>query len=132
MITLVFNANSSQNIAKGTKDSAAYCCIAWLGSLAFKRANAYKSISTMKMKQNKIKHFFYLSLSLTHKNFHKTFTTIQSLFPTLQVKVLAWSPFGDIYSFGLGRLFYKSSHQLQNFRRRGDYNAHNLEGWFSV
>jgi len=44
VITLVFNANSSQNIAKGKKDSAAYCCIAWLGSLAFKRANAYKSI----------------------------------------------------------------------------------------
>ena len=32
------------------------------------------------------------------------------------------------HSFGLGRLFYKSSHQLQNFRRRGDYNARNLEG----
>ena len=53
----------------------------------------------MKMKQNKIKHFFYLSLSLflTHKSFHKTFTTIQSLFPTLQVKVFAWSPFGNIF-----------------------------------
>ena len=32
------------------------------------------------------------------------------------------------YSFGLGRLFYKSSHQLQNFRQSGDYNARNLEG----
>ena len=32
-------------------------------------------------------------------------------------------------SFGLGRLFYKSSRQLQNFRRHGDQNGPNLEGW---
>ena len=31
-------------------------------------------------------------------------------------------------SFGLGRLFYKSSCQLQNFRCHGHQNAHNLEG----
>ena len=31
-------------------------------------------------------------------------------------------------SFGLGKLFYKSSHQLQNFRCHGDQNGHNLEG----
>ena len=31
-------------------------------------------------------------------------------------------------SFGLGRLFYKSSRQLQNIRRHGDQNGHNLEG----
>ena len=31
-------------------------------------------------------------------------------------------------SFGLGKLFYKSSRQLQNFRRYGDQNGHNLEG----
>ena len=31
-------------------------------------------------------------------------------------------------SFGLGRLFYKSSRQLQNFRRHGDQNGPNLEG----
>ena len=31
-------------------------------------------------------------------------------------------------SFGLGRLFYKSSRQLQNFSRHGDQNACNLEG----
>ena len=33
-----------------------------------------------------------------------------------------------INSFGLGRLFYKSSHQLQNFRRHGDQNGYNVEG----
>ena len=32
-------------------------------------------------------------------------------------------------SFGLGRLFYKSSRQLQNFRSHGDQNGHNLEGY---
>ena len=32
-------------------------------------------------------------------------------------------------SFGLGRLFYKSSRQLQNFRHHGDLNSRNLEGW---
>ena len=31
-------------------------------------------------------------------------------------------------SFGLGRLFYKSSRQLQNFTRYGDQNGPNLEG----
>ena len=31
-------------------------------------------------------------------------------------------------SFGLRRLFYKSSRQFQNFRRHGDQNSHNLEG----
>jgi len=31
-------------------------------------------------------------------------------------------------SFGLGRLFYKSRCQLQNFRRHGDQNGRNLEG----
>ena len=31
-------------------------------------------------------------------------------------------------SFGLRRLFYKSSRQLQNFRRQCDQNGHNLEG----
>ena len=31
-------------------------------------------------------------------------------------------------SLGLGRLFYKSSHQLQNFRRHGDQNGRKLEG----
>ena len=31
-------------------------------------------------------------------------------------------------SFGLGRLFYKSSCQLQNFRRHGNKNGPNLEG----
>jgi len=39
--------------------------------------------------------------------------------PTLKVKVFAWSPLAT-NSFGLGRLFYKSSRQLQNFRRHGD------------
>ena len=34
-------------------------------------------------------------------------------------------------SFGLGRLFYKSSRQLQNFRRHGDQNGPNLEGWYA-
>ena len=32
-------------------------------------------------------------------------------------------------SFGLGRLFYKSSRQLQNFRHHGGQNGRNLEGW---
>ena len=32
-------------------------------------------------------------------------------------------------SFGLGRLFYKSSHQLQHYRFHGDQNGCNLEGW---
>ena len=32
-------------------------------------------------------------------------------------------------SFGLGRLFYKSSCQLQNFRHHGNQNGPNLEGW---
>ena len=31
-------------------------------------------------------------------------------------------------SFGLGRLFYKSSCQLQNFRRHSDQNGPNLKG----
>ena len=31
-------------------------------------------------------------------------------------------------SFGLWRLFYKSSRQLPNFRGHGDQNGHNLEG----
>ena len=35
-------------------------------------------------------------------------------------------------SFGLGRLFDKSSRQLQNFRRHGDQNGRNLEGWHMV
>ena len=71
-----------------------------LGSLVFKRANAYKSIQTKEMKQNKINLFsisLSLSLSLTHKSFHKTFKTIQSLFTTLQVKVFAWLSFGNIF-----------------------------------
>ena len=33
-------------------------------------------------------------------------------------------------SFGLGRLFYKSSRQLQNFRRHGDQNGRKMEGCF--
>ena len=32
-------------------------------------------------------------------------------------------------SLGLGRPFYKSSRQLQNFRHYGDQNGRNLEGW---
>ena len=40
---------------------------------------------------------------------------MQPLRAALQVKVFAWSPFGDQW-----RLFYKSSCQLQNFRRHGD------------
>ena len=40
---------------------------------------------------------------------------MQPLRAALQVKVFAWSPFGDHW-----RLFYKSSCQLQNFRRHGD------------
>ena len=69
-----------------------------LGSLVFKRAKAYKSIQTKEMKQNKINLFsISLSLSLTHKSFHKTFKTIQSLFTTLQVKVFAWLSFGNIF-----------------------------------
>ena len=35
-------------------------------------------------------------------------------------------------SFGLGRLFYKSSHQLQNFRCHGDQNGRNLDGCLCV
>ena len=35
-------------------------------------------------------------------------------------------------SFGLGRLFYKSSRQLQNFRCYGDQNGRNLEGCLCV
>ena len=31
-------------------------------------------------------------------------------------------------SFGLGRPFYKSSHQLPNFGHHGNQNGHNLEG----
>ena len=31
-------------------------------------------------------------------------------------------------SLGLGRLFYKSGHHLQNSRRHGDQNGCNLEG----
>ena len=31
-------------------------------------------------------------------------------------------------SLGLGRLFYKSSRQLQNFRRHGDQYGRKLEG----
>ena len=31
-------------------------------------------------------------------------------------------------SFGLGRLFYRSSRQLQNFRHHGYQNGPNLEG----
>ena len=31
-------------------------------------------------------------------------------------------------SLGLGRPFYKSSRQLQHFRRHGDQNGRNLEG----
>ena len=38
---------------------------------------------------------------------------------TLQVKVLAQLPFGQL--FWLTRLFYRSSRQLQNFRRHGDH-----------
>ena len=34
-------------------------------------------------------------------------------------------------SFGLGRLFYKSSRQLQNFRRHGDQNGPNLDCWYA-
>ena len=34
----------------------------------------------------------------------------------------------EINSFGLGRLFYKSSHQL----RYGDQNGRNLEGWYTA
>ena len=40
---------------------------------------------------------------------------MQPLRAALQVKVFAWSPFGDHW-----RLFYKSSCQLQNFRHHGD------------
>ena len=35
-------------------------------------------------------------------------------------------------SFCLGRLLFKSSHQLQNFRRHGDQNGCNLEGWLTM
>ena len=35
-------------------------------------------------------------------------------------------------SFGLGRLFYKSSRQLQNFRRHGNQTGRNLEGWLHI
>ena len=35
-------------------------------------------------------------------------------------------------SSGLGRLFYKSSCRLQNFRRHGNQNGRNLEGWHMV
>ena len=33
-------------------------------------------------------------------------------------------------SLGLGRLFYKSRRQLQNFRSHGDQNGRKLEGCF--
>ena len=130
MTTLVFNANSSQNIAKGNKDSAAYCCIAWLGSLAFKRANAYKSIKTMEMKQNKIKHFFHLSLSSTRVS-TKLLRPFSLYLQHSKLKFLLDRHLAT-HSFGLGRLFYKSSRLLQNFRRHGDYKGRNLEDWFSV
>ena len=46
---------------------------------------------------------------------------------TLQVKVLARSPFSN-QLFWFREAFYKSSRQLQNFRRHGDQNGGNLEG----
>ena len=46
----------------------------------------------------------------------------------LQVKVFAQSPFETTNSFGLGRLFYKSSCQLQNLGHHGNQNVRNLEG----
>jgi len=35
-------------------------------------------------------------------------------------------------SFSLGRLLCKSTRQLQNFRRHGDQNGCNLEGWLTM
>ena len=84
----------------------------------------------MKMKQNKIKHFFYLSLSLSlscTRVSTKLLRPFSLYFQPSKLKFLLDRHLAT-YSFGLGRLFYKSSHQLQNFRRRGDYNARNLEG----
>ena len=43
----------------------------------------------------------------------------QFMLTTLKVKVFAWSPLAT-NSFGLGRLCYKSSRHLQNFRRHGN------------
>ena len=59
----------------------------------------------------------------------------ESQFSTLQVQVFAWSPLSGCQvlatnSLGLGRLFYESSRQLQNFRHHGDQNGRKLEGWF--
>ena len=47
--------------------------------------------------------------------------------PTLQVKVLLGCHLAT-NSFGLGRPFYKSSGQLQNFRCHCNQNGRNLEG----
>ena len=50
--------------------------------------------------------------------------------PSLQVKVFACSSSFATNTFGLGRPFYKSSRQLQNFRRHGDQYGPNLESCF--
>ena len=68
-------------------------------------------------------------LSIPHRYNNKSYTILLSA--TLQVKVFARSPFGN-QLLRFGKTFcYKSSRQLQNFRRHGDDNGRNLEDCFS-
>ena len=100
-----------------------------LGSLVFKRAKAYKSIQTKEMKQNKI-NLFSISLSLSLSRTRVSTKLLRPFSLYLQHSKLKFLLDCHLatYSFGLGRLFYKSSRQLQNFRRHGNYKGHNLEG----
>ena len=53
---------------------------------------------------------------------------IKPEFNPLKLKFLLGRHF-TTNSFGLGRLFYKSSRQLQNVRHHGGQNGCNLKGW---
>ena len=116
MITLVFNANSSQNIAKGNietvQDTVVLHGLApWLSRepIPIKVYRQWKWSN-----QDKTLFFFYLSLSRTRVS-TKLLRPFSLYLQPSKLKFLLDLSLAT-YSFGLGRLFYKSSHQLQNFR----------------
>ena len=69
---------------------------------------------------------FFLPLSLKHKSFQKLLRPFSLYLQHSKLKFLLDRHLAT-YSFGLGRLFYKSSRLLQNFRHHGDYKGRNLE-----
>ena len=93
--------------------------------------------SSLNFSCSNLSFFMFQSYKFSHSNF--TFFTFQSF--TFHVPICLVQPSKLTFllgrhlatnSFGLGRPYYKSSRQLQNFRRHGDQNGRYLEGYCTL